>query len=101
MEKVDSKKLNNKAKAKEQNNLSSNPIGEVKLPVEGLKMISVPKDTVAPIEPKAPKKTRETKKTTKKLDNTIKPLSVAEESSLNSIVETINNFNTTKSKPRN
>ena len=98
MEKVDSKKLNNKAKAKEQNNLSSNPIGEVKLPVEGLKMISVPKDTVAPIEPKAPKKTRETKKTTKKLDNTIKPLSVAEESS---IVETINNFNTTKSKPRN
>lgn len=101
MEKVDSKKLNNKAKAKEQNNLSSNPIGEVKLPVEGLKMISVPKDTVAPIEPKAPKKTRETKKTTKKLDNTKKPLSVAEESSLNSIVETINNFNTTKSKPRN
>lgn len=101
MEKVDSKKLNNKAKAKEQNNLSSNPIGGVKLPVEGLKMISVPKDTVAPIEPKAPKKTRETKKTTKKLDNTIKPLSVAEESSLNSIVETINNFNTTKSKPRN
>ena len=101
MEKVDSKKLNNKAKAKEQNNLSSNPIGEVKLPVEGLKMISVPKDIVAPIEPKAPKKTRETKKTTKKLDNTIKPLSVAEESSLNSIVETINNFNTTKSKPRN
>ncbi len=101
LEKVDSKKLNNKAKAKEQNNLSSNPIGEVKLPVEGLKMISVPKDTVAPIEPKAPKKTRETKKTTKKLDNTIKPLSVAEESSLNSIVETINNFNTTKSKPRN
>lgn len=101
MEKVDSKKLNNKAKAKEQNNLSSNPIGEVKLPVEGLKMISVPKDTVAPIEPKAPKKTREAKKTTKKLDNTIKPLSVAEESSLNSIVETINNFNTTKSKPRN
>lgn len=101
MEKVDSKKLNNKAKAKEQNNLSSNPIGEVKLPVEGLKMISVPKDTVAPVEPKAPKKTRETKKTTKKLDNTIKPLSVAEESSLNSIVETINNFNTTKSKPRN
>lgn len=101
MEKVDSKKLNNKAKAKEQNNLSSNPIGEVKLPVEGLKMISVPKDTVAPIEPKAPKRTRETKKTTKKLDNTIKPLSVAEESSLNSIVETINNFNTTKSKPRN
>ena len=100
MEKVDSKKLNNKAKAKEQNNLSSNPIGEVKLPVEGLKMISVPKDTVAPVEPKAPKKTRETKKTTKKLDNTIKPLSVAEESSLNSIVETINNFNTTKSKPR-
>lgn len=101
MEKVDSKKLNNKAKAKEQNNLSSNPIGEVKLPVEGLKMISVPKDTAAPVEPKAPKKTRETKKTTKKLDNTIKPLSVAEESSLNSIVETINNFNTTKSKPRN
>ena len=101
MEKVDSKKLNNKAKAKEQNNLSSNPIGKVKLPVEGLKMISVPKDTVAPIEPKAPKKTRETKKTTKKLDKTIKPLSVAEESSLNSIVETINNFNTTKSKPRN
>ena len=101
MEKVDSKKLDNKAKAKEQNNLSSNPIGEVKLPVEGLKMISVPKDTVAPVEPKAPKKTRETKKTTKKLDNTIKPLSVAEESSLNSIVETINNFNTTKSKPRN
>ena len=101
MEKVDSKKLNNKAKAREQNNLSSNPIGEVKLPVEGLKMISVPKDTVAPVEPKAPKKTRETKKTTKKLDNTIKPLSVAEESSLNSIVETINNFNTTKSKPRN
>lgn len=101
MEKVNSKELNNKTKAKEQNKLSSNPIGEVKLPVEGLKMISVPKDAVAPIEPKAPKKTRETKKTTKKLDNTIKPLSVAEESSLNSIVETINNFNTTKSKPRN
>ncbi len=101
MEKVNSKELNNKTKAKEQNKLSSNPIGEVKLPVEGLKMISVPKDAVAPVEPKAPKKTRDTKKTTKKLDSTIKPLSVAEESSLNSIVETINNFNTTKSKPRN
>lgn len=67
MEKVDSKKLNNKAKAKEQNNLSSNPIGEVKLPVEGLKMISVPKDTVAPIEPKAPKKQERLKRLPKSL----------------------------------
>lgn len=97
MENLDNKELN-KTKKQEKKKLSSNPMTKVKAPIEGLKMISVPKskssNTVEPVE------SQELKKTKKKLDSLIKPISVAEESSLSSIVETINNFNTIKTKPK-
>ncbi len=97
MENLDNKELN-KTKKQEKKKLSSNPMAKIKPPIEGLKMISVPKDiSSAPVETK---ESQELKKTRKKLDKLIKPISVAEESSLSSIVETINNFNTVKTKPK-
>lgn len=97
MENLDNKELN-KTKKQEKKKLSSNPMSKTKPPIEGLKMISVPKDiSSAPVETK---ESQELKKTRKKLDKLIKPISVAEESSLSSIVETINNFNTVKTKPK-
>lgn len=77
---------------KSENILSSNPIKKVKSPIKDAPMISVPKlENSVQSLPK-------TKKIQK--NNTIKPISVAEENSLESIVETINNFNTTKTKSR-
>ena len=58
-----------------------------------LKMISVPKN-------KPVADSQELVKTKKKLNNLIKPISVPEENSLTNIVETINNFNNNKTKPR-
>ncbi len=95
MENLDSKELNKNTKGRK-NTLNSNPIGKVKNPIEGIQMIStVQNSTEVPV-----KKSEERKKTVKKLDSLIKPISVAEEASLDSIVETINNFNTTRTKPK-
>lgn len=94
MENLDNKELN-KTKKQDKKKLSSNPMTKVKTPIEGLKMISVPKEAST-----VPTESQELKKTKKKLDKLIKPISVAEESSLSSIVETINNFNTVKTKPK-
>lgn len=95
MENLDSKELNKNTKGRK-NTLNSNPIGKVKNPIEGIQMIStVQNSTEVPV-----KKSEERKKTIKKLDSLIKPISVAEEASLDSIVETINNFNTTRTKPK-
>lgn len=94
MENLDNKELN-KTKKQDKKKLSSNPMTKVKTPIEGLKMISVPKEAST-----VPMESQELKKTKKKLDKLIKPISVAEESSLSSIVETINNFNTVKTKPK-
>lgn len=96
MENLSNKELN-KTKKREKK-LSSNPIDKVKNPIEGLKMISVPQDSSV-LKPQ-PEEKKELKKTKQKLDEIIKPISIAEESSLNSIVETINNFNTVKTKPK-
>ena len=96
MENLDKKEQNKTAKKPIKKQLSSNPIDKVKSPIEGLRMISVPQEAV----PETQDTSKEIKKTKKKLDSLIKPISVAEEASLDSIVETINNFNTTKTKPK-
>ncbi len=96
MENLGSKEKN-KAKKLEKK-LNSNPINSVKNPIESLKMISVPKNTPTPNVNTETEK--DLKKTKKQLNNLIKPISIAEESSLDSIVETINNFNTVKTKPK-
>ena len=92
MENLENKELN-KAKKQDKKELSSNPIKKNKSLVEDLKMISVPKNKPA-------SETQTLVKTKKKLDNLIKPISVPEENSLTNIVETINNFNNNKTKPR-
>ncbi|MBQ8459566.1 diguanylate cyclase [bacterium] len=97
MENVD-KKILNKTEKSGKKSLSSNPINKVKSPVEGLKMISVPKNSAS--TDTSVTKDKDLAKTKKKLDNLIKPISVAEEASLDSIVETINNFNNTKTRTR-
>ena len=94
MENTENKKtINNKAKGSVKKNSTSIP--KVKSPIEGLKMISVPQNSAT--ESKLSEKISKTKK---KLNDLIKPLSVAEESSFSSIVETINNFNTSRTKQR-
>lgn len=97
MENLDKKEINKTTKNSDKKQLSSNPINKIKSPIEGLKMISVPQDAVVPTKEEPLK---EVKKTRKKLDNLIKPISVDEEASLDSIVETINNFNTSRTKPK-
>jgi len=93
LENTDSKNLN-KAKQKEKKPLSaSKPVSS---PIKGTKMISVPADSAA----QDTEKPSSLKQTKKRLDGLIKPISVAEESSLENIVETINNFNTIKTKPK-
>jgi len=93
---VDNKEeLNTKVTKGGKRKLSSNPINKVKAPVEGMKMISVPQVDVA-----SEVKTDNLKSTKKKLDKLIKPISATDENSLNSIVETINNFNTSRTKPK-
>jgi len=94
LENTENKKtINNKAKGSVKKNSTSIP--KVKSPIEGLKMISVPQNSAT--ESKLSEKISKTKK---KLNDLIKPLSVAEESSFSSIVETINNFNTSRTKQR-
>ena len=88
--------LNTKVKKYGKKKLSSNPINGSSLPIEGIKMISVPLEDSAvqitkPDEVKTPKK---------KSNTVIKPISIADETSLSSIVETINNFNTSRTKPK-
>ncbi len=97
MENLNKKEINKTSKKSGKKSLSSNPIDKIKSPIEGIKMISVPQDIDVPTQTPSEK---ETKKVRKKLDSLIKPISVAEEASLDSIVETINNFNTTKTKPK-
>ena len=97
MENIDNKELNN-TKKRGKTSLNSNPIDKVKTDVDGIKMISVPK-TATNSKP-AITKNRDLTKTRRNLDSLIKPISIAEETSLNNIVETINNFNTSRTKPR-
>ncbi len=94
MKKVEEEKLNKSAKS-DRKTLSSNPIKRVKSPIEGAPMISIAKNANVSV-PKEEKK--ELTSTKKKLDKLIKPISVSEQNSLESIVETINSFNTTKTK---
>jgi diguanylate cyclase (GGDEF)-like protein/putative nucleotidyltransferase with HDIG domain len=96
LEKTENKELKKKGKSSSKN-LASNPISNAKLP-DGMTMISVPVQSDAPAT--VPQESTEIKKKRKALDKAIKPISVAEESSLDSIVETINSFNTTKTTPR-
>ncbi len=98
MENLTNKQVN-KTKKSDKKNLSSNPIGKVKSPIENAPMISVPKNPFS-VDNSTIEKVKETKTTKKKLEKLIKPISVAEETNLNSIVETINNFNTTITKSR-
>ena len=95
MKDLGNKELNKAKKQQGRKNLSSNPMVK-KLPIDGLKMISTPQESAAKEVPD----TSELKATKSKLNEMIKPISVAEESDLNSIIETINNFNTTTTRPR-
>ena len=95
MKDLGNKELNKAKKQQGRKNLSSNPMTK-KLPIDGLKMISTPQESAAKEVPD----TSELKATKSKLNEMIKPISVAEESDLNSIIETINNFNTTTTRPR-
>lgn len=92
MENLENKELN-KAKKQDKKELSSNPMKNTKSRTGDLKMISVSKN-------KPVADSQELVKTKKKLNNLIKPISVPEENSLTNIVETINNFNNNKTKPR-
>ena len=92
MENLENKELN-KAKKQDKKELSSNPMKNTKSRTGDLKMISVPKN-------KPVADSQELVKTKKKLNNLITPISVPEENSLTNIVETINNFNNNKTKPR-
>lgn len=92
MENLENKELN-KAKKQDKKELSSNPMKNTKSRTGDLKMISLPKN-------KPVADSQELVKTKKKLNNLIKPISVPEENSLTNIVETINNFNNNKTKPR-
>ena len=95
MKKVEDEKLNKPTKS-DKKSLSSNPIKRVKSPIENAPMISIAKNANI-TEPQKEEK-KELTSTKKKLDKLIKPISVSEQNSLESIVETINNFNTTKTK---
>lgn len=95
MKKVEDEKLNKPMKS-DKKSLSSNPIKRVKSPIENAPMISIAKNANI-TEPQKEEK-KELTSTKKKLDKLIKPISVSEQNSLESIVETINSFNTTKTK---
>lgn len=93
MEKTNKKDTTKQTK-KIQNSLSSNPIEKVKSPSQkSLKIISVPTES-------GTKPNTKEKKTNKKTSDNIKPISIPNEVTLDSIVETINNFNTSRTKPR-
>lgn len=87
-------KQNNKTIKTETKNNASNPIEKVKSPIENTKMISVPKSPDID-------NTGEISKVQKKLNKLIKPISITEENSLTNIVETINNFNSSRTKAKN
>ena len=87
-------KQNNKTIKTETKNNASNPIEKVKSPIEDTKMISVPKSPDID-------NTGEISKVQKKLNKLIKPISITEENSLTNIVETINNFNSSRTKAKN
>ncbi len=89
MEKLGKKQVKKEAKSEKQ--LSSNPIEKVKSPIKGTSMISVPKISSNPY------RTSEQKEAPKQPLN-INPF--GEEPNLNSIVETINNFNSTRTKKK-
>lgn len=95
MENLGNKELNKAKKQQGRKSLSSNPMAK-KLPIDGVKMISTPVESAA-IEVPDSSKLKETKN---KLNDMIKPISFEEESNINSLIETINNFNTTKTKSR-
>ena len=95
MENLGNKELNKAKKQQGRKSLSSNPMAK-KLPIDGVKMISTPVESAA-IEVPDSSKLKETKN---KLNDMIKPISFEEESNINSIIEAINNFNTTKTKSR-
>ena len=95
MENLGNKELNKAKKQQGRKGLSSNPMAK-KLPIDGVKMISTPVESAA-IEAPDTSKLKETKN---KLNDMIKPISFEEESNINSLIETINNFNTTKTKNR-
>ena len=95
MEKLEKKVTNKSTKGKSKNALNSNPISKTKVPADAIKMISVPKTAAnVPVEEK------ELDKAKKQLENTIRPISITEDTSFDSIVETINNFNSKKSSTR-
>ncbi len=100
MENVTNKK-ENKTKKSEKRILNSNPIENIENSIENeaIKIISVPNNPFAPANPDE-KELKKIKKTRKDIANSIKPISVKEENSLNSIVETINNFNSNRTKAR-
>ena len=89
MENLGSKELNKAKKQQGRKNLSSNPMAK-KLPIDGVKMISTPVESAAVETPD----TSTLKEAKTKLNNMIKPISFEEETNINSIIETINNFNT-------
>ena len=95
MENLGNKELNKAKKQQGRKSLSSNPMAK-KLPIDGVKMISTPVESAA-IEVPDSSKLKETKN---KLNDMIKPISFEEEFNINSLIETINNFNTTKTKSR-
>ena len=95
MENLGNKELNKAKKQQGRKGLNSNPIAK-KLPIDGVKMISTPIESAA-IESPDSSKLKETKS---KLNDMIKPISFEEETNINSLIETINNFNTTKTKNR-
>ena len=95
MENLGNKELNKAKKQQGRKSLSSNPMAK-KLPIDGVKMISTPVESAAIEVPDASK----LKETKNKLNDMIKPISFEEESNINSLIETINNFNTTKTKSR-
>ena len=95
MENLGSKELNKAKKQQGRKGLSSNPIAK-KLPIDGVKMISTPIESAAVETPES----SQLKETKTKLNDMIKPISFEEESNINNLVETINNFNTTKTKNR-
>ncbi|MBE7713284.1 MAG: diguanylate cyclase [Cyanobacteria bacterium SIG26] len=99
MEKIDNKETNKNTKGRKKA-LNSNPIKKVKSPIDGIQMISVPQnDEIPPAKTNATIPQDLTQKR-KSLDKLITPISIVEDATLDSIVETINNFNTTKSKPK-
>ena len=92
MKNLDDKQITKSVKT-ENKNLSSNPIRKRKNPIADAPMISVAKVSQETA-------VNELSKTKNKLNKLIKPISIAEENTLDSIVETMNSFNTTRTKAK-